>query len=223
VLPLAAAPNGNARVLNAGLGRWWMVPVLVLGLIALQLLFSLPLDAPAQSAPVDVFQARLETYLALRHGIEDRLPRLRVTSDSAEILRRERRLQVAMQASRWEARPGDLFDAAAVTAFRRAVAADWQGRSFEEQAALTSETPQNAPIVNGPYPADASLATFPGLLLHALPALPDSLEYRFMGRDLAIRDETTNLIVDYVTDAIPATRFPKPRDQAGRGGFDVAS
>ena len=44
--------------------------------------------------------------------------------------------------------------------------------------------------------------TFPPLLLQALPRLPDDLEYRFMGRDLIIRDGRTNLIVDYLSDVM---------------------
>jgi hypothetical protein len=47
------------------------------------------------------------------------------------------------------------------------------------------------------------LATFPALLLGALPRLPDDLEYRFMGRHLVIMDTKTNLIVDYLSDVAP--------------------
>ena len=52
------------------------------------------------------------------------------------------------------------------------------------------------------------LATFPPLLLGTLPRLPDDLEYRFMGRQLVIRDTRTNLIVDYLSDGAPVRLQP---------------
>jgi hypothetical protein len=42
--------------------------------------------------------------------------------------------------------------------------------------------------VNAIYPEKAALATVPPLILVNLPRLPDGLEYRFMGRDLILRD-----------------------------------
>jgi len=42
-----------------------------------------------------------------------------------------------------------------------------------------ADVPATPPRVNDPYPASAALATFPPLLLQALPRLPDDLEYRF--------------------------------------------
>ena len=50
--------------------------------------------------------------------------------------------------------------------------------------------------MNADYPETAALATVPPLILARLPRLPDGLEYRFMGRDLILRDTNANLIVD---------------------------
>ena len=47
------------------------------------------------------------------------------------------------------------------------------------------------------------LATVPPLILNRLQPLPDGLEYRFMGRDLILRDSKANLIVDFVHEAVP--------------------
>jgi hypothetical protein len=57
--------------------------------------------------------------------------------------------------------------------------------------------------VNADYPEAAALATVPPLILTRLPRLPDGLEYRFMGRDLILRDTRANLIVDLIPDAVP--------------------
>ena len=39
-----------------------------------------------------------------------------------------------------------------------------------------------------------------------LPRLPDGLEYRFMGRDLVLRDQASNLIIDFVPGAVPVVK-----------------
>ena len=62
---------------------------------------------------------------------------------------------------------------------------------------------QNPPAVNTPYPENAPLATVPPLILVNLPRLPDGLEYRFMGRHLILRDQPSNLIIDFVPGAVP--------------------
>jgi hypothetical protein len=54
--------------------------------------------------------------------------------------------------------------------------------------------------------AKAALATVPPLILKRLPLLPEGLEYRFMGRDLILRDVKANLIVDFVREAVPTIR-----------------
>jgi hypothetical protein len=36
-----------------------------------------------------------------------------------------------------------------------------------------------------------------------LPQLPKEVEYRFVGRDLILRDVAANLIVDFLPNAVP--------------------
>ena len=43
---------------------------------------------------------------------------------------------------------------------------------------------------------------WPGFLW-TLPALPEELQYRFVGRDLILLDVHANLVVDILRDAIP--------------------
>jgi hypothetical protein len=57
--------------------------------------------------------------------------------------------------------------------------------------------------VNTDYPETAALATVPPLILKRLQQLPDGVEYRFMGRDLILRDTKANLIVDLLPGAVP--------------------
>jgi hypothetical protein len=151
----------------------------------------------------DDFRLGVDRYVALRQRIEGTMPTRRVTTDPAEILGRERALGAAIQAARPGARQGEIFSAAAVKDFSGIIAADLIGRSAGDQTALMTDVPLASPRVNEPYPAMSPLATFPALLLGALPRLPDDLEYRFMGRHLVIMDTKTNLIVDYLADVAP--------------------
>jgi hypothetical protein len=52
------------------------------------------------------------------------------------------------------------------------------------------------------YPEAAPLSSMPPAILAALPAVPEEVEYRFVGHDLILRDVRANLIVDVVEDAI---------------------
>jgi hypothetical protein len=66
------------------------------------------------------------------------------------------------------------------------------------------EVPKRTPPrVNANYPETAALATVPPLILQRLQRLPDGIEYRFMGRDLILRDTKANLIVDVLPEAVP--------------------
>ena len=55
-----------------------------------------------------------------------------------------------------------------------------------------------------------SAAELPFALAEALPRPPNGLEYRFAGDRLLLRDESTSMLVDYVTNALPP---PAPRKE----------
>ena len=54
--------------------------------------------------------------------------------------------------------------------------------------------------VNQAYPDGLPLQSMPPSLLLNLPRLPKELEYRFVGRELILRDIPANLIVDVIPD-----------------------
>lgn len=165
-------------------------------------------EQPVVLTAADDFRMAVDRYIELRQRIEGTMATLRVTTDPVEFQGREQALGAAIQAARPGARQGEIFNAAVVRDFRRIIAADLMRRSAGEQAVIMSEVPLASPRVNEPYPAMSPLATFPPLLLEALPRLPDDLEYRFMGRHLIIRDMKTNLIVDYLSDGVPVRFDP---------------
>jgi hypothetical protein len=58
-------------------------------------------------------------------------------------------------------------------------------------------------------------STVPGNILAALPALPDDVEYRFLGRHLILLDIRADVILDRITYAIRCTDCDD--DSPGRG------
>ena len=78
-----------------------------------------------------------------------------------------------------------------------------RGEDFKVNEAQ-DELPNFTPAVNQIYPTTYPLATFPPGVLTHLPALPEPLEYRFVQRNLILRDIQSNLIVDVLADAAPA-------------------
>ena len=57
--------------------------------------------------------------------------------------------------------------------------------------------------VNGPYPDKQPVATVPPNVLAGAAAAAEDIEYRFVDKHLILRDARANLIIDYVTNAIP--------------------
>lgn len=57
-------------------------------------------------------------------------------------------------------------------------------------------------VVNKPLPRGVGRWTFTWLLA-TLPALPEDLEYRLVGRNLALVDLRANIVVDVLRDAVP--------------------
>lgn len=56
---------------------------------------------------------------------------------------------------------------------------------------------------NAPYPTQVPLSTMPPEVLRNLPMLPEGLEYRFVGESLILLDPRANLVVDFVSRALP--------------------
>ena len=57
--------------------------------------------------------------------------------------------------------------------------------------------------VNQIYPDALPFTTVPPTLLQKLPMLPDAVAYRILGSTLLLVDQKTNLIVDFIPNAIP--------------------
>jgi hypothetical protein len=149
------------------------------------------------------FSERVASYLSLQKKIEGKLPAQKETNNPEQIKAHIAALASGIRAARTEAKAGDIFNGASEQ-FRHVIRQDAQSRSVRDAFAAMKEVPKNTPPrVNADYPETAALATVPPLILTRLQRLPDGLEYRFMGRDLILRDSKANLIVDILHEAVP--------------------
>lgn len=158
----------------------------------------------AYAAAVKAFRDRCDAYLALRDKADEGVPPLKETSDPTKLTAREQALGEAVRQARAGARQGDVFATDLASHIRRIIRDDWRRRSPADRKGLVQEVPSGTLAdVNSTYPSVLPLATFPPKLLAALPPLPETLEYRFVGRHLIIRDVTANIIVDVLANALP--------------------
>jgi len=159
------------------------------------------------------FSERLDDYLKLHKKAAASLPALTGKEDPVTIAAHRVALARAIRARRGAARRGDIFDAKVVPTIVARVRAELQGPEARPARKTIREgnprfDPEGyvpVPIrVNADYPLRAPVSTVPPSVLLVLPPLPDAVEYRFVGRDLILRDVEANLIVDYVVGAAPA-------------------
>jgi hypothetical protein len=156
-----------------------------------------------QAARLHGFAERLNEYVALEKKLEAGLTRPQPSERTTAVEQHRTELAQRIREARKGAKQGDLFGDIQPT-FKEIIARDAGNRGIRDAYAAMQEVPaQNPPAVNTPYPEKSPLATVPPLILVNLPRLPDGLEYRFMGRDLILRDQPSNLILDFVPGAVP--------------------
>jgi hypothetical protein len=149
------------------------------------------------------FSERVMAYLSLQKKVEGTLSTQKETNDPERIKTHIASLAKGIRAARAGAKAGDLFDGASEQ-FRQSIRQDAKERSVRDAFASMQEVPKRTLArVNADYPETAALATVPPLILQRLQRLPDGVEYRFMGRDLILRDTKANLIVDVLHEAVP--------------------
>lgn len=176
--------------------------------ILLVLFSALPGALSGQQATDPVrhtFLQRVDDYVALHRRLEAPLPPQKVTGDVEALFAPRHALAKAIRAARPNARQGEIFSPAVARYFRMIIADALREGGIPDMLAIVEDENDVRVVarVNGDYPAGASISLMPPCLLAALPPLPEELEYRFLGRDLILRDVHAGLIVDVVTRAIP--------------------
>ena len=165
--------------------------------------------AIAQSTDEVVFRQledAVTAYLSFQRRLKSEVPALEVSASAENIGRSSDVLAVAIQRSRPKAQPGDFFDAASARAITARLRQALEGEDVVHFLAVINDEPtQKAPPrIYMRFPGASSMATMPTNILEVLPALPEELEYRFIGRYLILRDRDAALILDFIGEALPA-------------------
>lgn len=175
-------------------------------MVALLLVALASWNSASEDPPLREFQARLGEYVLLHRTLEAGTPPRVITRDPAEIRAASDALAAAIVAARPDARQGDIFTPAAARVFRERILLAlagldlteyldelYEGGDFRSLQAVIHGRDRECRIPSGLPPA----------LLWALPELPEEIEYRIVGRDLALWDEHAAMIVDFIPNAFP--------------------
>ena len=170
---------------------------------------SLPRPVQSDGDPLKAFEERVARYAELQNEVKNDMPSVRDKVGADQIAAHQQALAQAIRAARANASEGDVFFAGARDQLIRIVRNELQQpKGANLRATIELDEPGDERLllglsVNGSYPAGVPLSTMPPNLLTKLPQLPKDLEYRFVGKDLVLRDVTANLFVDFVRDVIP--------------------
>lgn len=179
---------------------------LVVVCLALSIVAYAQGPSEADKQAVATFEKRVKEYLKLRNDIKSKLPtKLSKDSTPEQIHAYMTSFEDGVRAARAGAKRGELFVPEVSTYIRTILREDFSQRDKVElrKTILGAET-QGVPVrVNYPYPEEKELTEMPPTLLLKLPQLPQEMRYRFVGANLLLVDRENNLIVDYMTNALP--------------------
>jgi hypothetical protein len=162
--------------------------------------------SPKHKEAFAAFEARVKEYVSLRESIEGKMPKLSKDAKPEEIEAHKAALQNAVRAARASAKQGDIFTPVAVGHIREVIKSDAPARVKREvrETVIESEVKSVPLRVNYAYPDSQELLEMTPTLLLRLPQLPKQVRYRFVNGNLLLVDRENGLIIDYMTDALPA-------------------
>ena len=184
-----------------------MVHRLIIGMILASTLFG---ETEGPGLQKD-FDTRIGEYLKVRKKAIEGIPALKPKATPEQIQARKAAVLQAIREARQDAQQGVVFTPEIQEHFREIIRSEMRGRqgvpakaAAKQGNPTTEKLPAPVPVkVNAPYPEFAPLSTVPATLLLRLPKLPKELDFRFVGRNLILRDTDASLIVDYIPNATP--------------------
>jgi len=153
-----------------------------------------------------VFAAAVAKYVQMQQGLEGSVPAQKTTEEPGQIADRQHQLTGVMADARRNALQGEIFTDDVANYFRKIIRKAFQEPGGRAMRKTIEERNPAKPIVlkvNDVYPDDQVRTTMPPTLLRRLPVLPKELAYRVIGHSLVLQDTRTNLIVDFIPNAIP--------------------
>jgi hypothetical protein len=167
---------------------------------------------PAQAIQVAVdegltrFKRSIDEYVHFRRHLDQQLPPLNTTSDAQRLHEAVEARAAAIRRARKRAQREEMFNAEVSTLFRMRIREVFDGQP-DVAADLRREMMQHGqvrqpPDVNDRFSWAIAVATPPSVL-SVLPALPDQLQYRFVGPHLVLVDVDANLVLDVMPGVLP--------------------
>jgi hypothetical protein len=167
------------------------------------------------------FQKEVEEYVELHQDLKKKIPTVTANATSEEIDAHRKKMTDAIREERKDAKRGDIFRPKVEAAFRYVIHKELSGpqgpamlrelragnprvEGVPRPQAPNSEVKGRITVaVNAIYPDALPLSSVPASLLLKLPPLPEQVKYRFVGRELILRDTEANVILDFIPDAVP--------------------
>ena len=161
--------------------------------------------AQKKEPTVDAFEKQVKEYIALRNKVKENAPKLSKDSTPEQINAYRTTLQDSLRSARPNAKRGEFFRPETAEFIRRTLKSEFQGKDRKELREQVFETETQGVVirVNYPYAQSAELSEMPATLLTKLPQLPKELRYRFVGRNMLLVDRESNVIIDFMPDALP--------------------
>jgi hypothetical protein len=153
------------------------------------------------------FEKRVDEYMKLSKTAAAGLPALKPNASAEKLAHNQHELTEKIHHARKGMPQGMLFTPEISAEFRRLIKIAMAGG---DAARVNSSLKHAEPVrmkarlkVNDQYPRNVPLQSMPPTLLSNLPHLPPELSYRLVSEYLVLLDVKTNLIVDFMTGAIP--------------------
>ena len=164
-----------------------------------------PVNSPAEKAAIQNFENNVKDYVKLRNKVREQAPKLSKDSTPEQIHAYRTTLEELQRNARKGAKRGDLFTPEIANFIRRTLKNEFQGRDRKEIRDIAFETELKGVVlrVNYPYAASAELSEMPATLLAKLPHVPKEVRYRFVGRNMILVDRESNVIIDFMPEALP--------------------
>jgi len=161
-----------------------------------------------EAAALAEFKSRVDAYADIHKTLAKGEAKPQKAASPDQINDTKATLAARVQATRVNAKQGDIFTQDVQPVFRRLLAPELRGEDGRDaKAVLKDDAPAAGTVrftVNAKFPENQPRPSVPANLLLALPALPTPLEYRIVGRHLLILDTAADLVVDYMLNANPA-------------------
>jgi hypothetical protein len=161
--------------------------------------------SPTDKVAIDVFEKQVKSYIELRNKVRENAPKLSKDSTPEQIHAYRTTLENSLRSARPNAKRGEFFRPETADFIRRTLKTEFQGKDRQELREKIFETETQGVVlrVNYPYAQTAEFSEMPATLLTKLPQLPKELRYRFVGRNMLLVDRESDVIIDYMPDALP--------------------